>query len=191
IYGSEAPTCRVYLILIGKVKISRAGAGQSQILLDVYQADEFFGESCIVGSVTNEMATALEPVRVMSWPATQIRELALRNPELGFSMLQLLARKAVEAADRVESFAVDNSERRTIEALIRLATKLGKPTQSGGKEMIALTHQEIAEYVGTSRESVTQYMHAFRRKGLLDYSRKNIVVFEDALRDLVATEDVV
>jgi CRP-like cAMP-binding protein len=181
IYGDEASKDRLYLVLDGTVKIARVRPDQSRVLVDVYQEDEFFGGSCLVGSVTNETATALGSVRVMSWPATQIRELVLRRPELGFSLLQLLIQRSVEFGERVQSFAADNIERRAVVALLRFSNKLGRPAAGGGREMIAFTHHELAQYVGTSREGITVMMNAFRRRGFLNYSRKSMVVFEDAL----------
>jgi CRP-like cAMP-binding protein len=189
IYGPDTPPASLYVVLAGKVKICRAAHDGQQVVLDVYQTDEFFGESSLVGCGASEMATALETARVMSWSATEIREIVLKRPDLGFALLQLAIQRSVEFGNRIESFSLDNIERRLIAALLRFAEKLGTLGDDGGREMIAFTHELLSQYVGTSREIVTHYMNYFRRKGCLNYSRKSIVVFEDALRNLISVEE--
>jgi len=49
--------------------------------------------------------------------------------------------------------------------------------------MMALTHELLSQYVGTSREIITHYMNQFRRDGYLRYSRKGILLHRDAMRD--------
>ena len=49
--------------------------------------------------------------------------------------------------------------------------------------MAALTHELLAQYVGTSREIVTHYMNQFRRQGYLGYSRKGISLYRDAFKE--------
>jgi len=188
IYGPESRPSSLYVVLAGKVKLCRSAHHGQQVVLDVYQTDEFFGESSLIGGGYNEMAVALENTRVMSWGANEIREIVLKRPDLGYALLQLSVQRTVEFGDRIESFSLDNIERRLVSALLRFAEKLGTPSDDGGREMIAFTHELLSQYVGTSREIVTHYMNYFRRKGCLNYSRKSIVVYEDGLRNLVTLE---
>jgi CRP/FNR family transcriptional regulator, cyclic AMP receptor protein len=51
--------------------------------------------------------------------------------------------------------------------------------------MLPLTHETLAQYVGTSREIVTHYMNRLRRGGFVRYTRKNIVLYRDALKESV------
>jgi CRP-like cAMP-binding protein len=50
LYGAEKPTENVYLMIDGKVKLCRQASGGRPVIADIYQADEFFGESAFVGS---------------------------------------------------------------------------------------------------------------------------------------------
>lgn len=184
IYGPEAPSASLYVVLAGKVKLCRTAPGGLQVVLDVYQTDEFFGESSLVGGSANESAVALENARVMSWTASEVYEIVLKRPDLGLALLQLAIMRSIDFGKRIESFSLDNIEHRLISALLRFAERLGTPAEDGGREMIAFTHELLSQHVGTSREIVTHYMNYFRRRGALRYSRKSIVVFEDALRHL-------
>jgi CRP/FNR family transcriptional regulator len=55
----------------------------------------------------------------------------------------------------------------------------------GSFRMPPLTHELLAQYVGTSREIITTYMNQFRRDGYLKFSRKEVILFPDPLREWV------
>src|SRR5580658_62352 len=83
IYGQEQPSTSIYLVIDGKVKICRLADDGRQVVVDIYQPDEFFGESAFVGeSQRSEMAVALENTKLMTWTTTEIEEIATRRPRL-------------------------------------------------------------------------------------------------------------
>ncbi len=60
---------------------------------------------------------------------------------------------------------------------------MGERQDDGGIHMLPLTHETLAQYVGTSREIVTHYMNRLRREGYVLYTRKSIVLYCEALRE--------
>jgi CRP-like cAMP-binding protein len=68
-------------------------------------------------------------------------------------------------------------------ALLELCRSTGTPTQNGTRRLTGLTHQAIADYVGTSREIVTSEMNRLRRMGYVTYSRLHTDIFTDALAE--------
>jgi CRP-like cAMP-binding protein len=106
-----------------------------------------------------------------------------RTPRLGIALLQLLAQRSLDFGNRLESFAVDNIARRLARSLVRFSERLGEENGDGSVLMMPFTHELLSQVVGTSREIVTHYMNQFRRQGYLQYSRKGISVYRDALRD--------
>lgn len=192
IYSHEQPSTSIYLVIDGKVKICRMTDEGKQVVVDIYQPDEFFGEAAFVGTMErNELAVALEDVKLMMWTITEIEEIAMRRPKLAIALLQLLVQRSMDFGSRIESFSVDNIARRLARALIRFSERLGQPTEDGSVQMIPFTHELLSQYVGTSREIVTHYMNQFRRQGYLRYSRKGILLRRDSLRDWLRVESAV
>jgi len=184
IYGLDQPSMGLYLVIAGKVKICRTGVDNREVVVDIYQTDEFFGESAFVGeSHRSETAIALENTKLMIWTINEIEELATRRPRLAIALLQLLVQRSMDFGSRIESFAVDNISRRLARTLIRFSERLGHETPDGSVQMIPFTHEFLSQYVGTSREIVTHYMTRFRRQGYLRYSRKGIQLHRDAMKD--------
>jgi len=184
IYNQDQPSTSIYLIIDGKVKVCRMAEDGRQVVVDIYQADEFFGESAFLSSPTrDEQAMAIDNTKVMTWTTAEIEDIIMRRPHLAIAFLQILAQRSIEFGHRIESFSVDNIARRLARALIRFSERLGQRDNDGSVQMMPFTHELLSQYVGTSREIVTHYMNHFRRQGYLRYSRKGIMLYRDALKD--------
>jgi CRP/FNR family transcriptional regulator len=184
IYSQDQPSNSLYLVIDGKVKVCRMAEDGHQVVLDIYQTDEFFGESTFLSSAAHvEQAVALENTKAMTWSAAEIEDLVARRPRLAIALLQILVQRTVDFGHRIESFSVDNIARRLARSLIRFSQRLGQNAEDGSVQMMPFTHELLSQYVGTSREIITHYMNQFRRQGYLRYSRKGILLYRDALKE--------
>ena len=184
IYTHDQPANSFYLVIAGKVKITRISDDGRPMLVDIYKTDDFFGESAFLSLVQRgEQATAIEETRVMTWGATQIEEIMEKRPRLAVAMVQVLGHRSLEFMRRIESFSLEDIGQRLSASLIRFADRMGERQEDGSVQMLPLTHETLAQYVGTSREIVTHYMNRLRRNGYIRYTRKNIVLYRDALRE--------
>jgi CRP-like cAMP-binding protein len=184
IYDGQHPPSDLYVVILGRVKISNVAEDGGQTIGRIVRAEGLFGESCLVGPLNrNESASALDNVTLMSWSRAEIEQQVEREPRLGIALSQYLVRECLELQDRIESMAVHKTPERVMLALLQLATDLGTPAPDGATRVASLTHHTIAEFVGTSREIVTFQMNRLRRLGLIRYSRKFIDVYAPAIRD--------
>ena len=184
IYNQDQPSTTIFLIIEGKIKVSRLADDGHQVVVDIYQPDEFFGESALLNLPHRcEQATALENSKVMAWTTAEIEDLILKRPRLSVALVQILVQRTIDFTHRIESFSVDNIARRLARSLIRFSERLGTAEEDGSVRMTPFTHELLSQYVGTSREIVTHYMNQFRRQGYLKYSRKEIILYRDAFRD--------
>jgi len=184
VYSRDQPSTSIYLVIDGKVKVCRLADDGRQVVVDIYQPDEFFGESAFLGPAQRaELSVALENTKVMTWTTSEIEDIATRRPRLAIALLQLLVQRSMDFGSRIESFSVDNIARRLARALIRFSERLGQVSDNGSVQMIPFTHELLSQYVGTSREIVTHYMNQFRRQGYLSYSRKGIQLHRDAMKE--------
>jgi len=182
IYNQQQPSLAVYLVIAGKVKVSRLAGDGRQVVLDIYRTDDLFGEAALLDAPPrSDQAVAMEDTRLMSWSPAEIELAIAKRPRLAMALLQILVQRSGDLTRRVESLSVDNIARRLATSLLRFAERLGTPGQDGAVSMPPFTHEMLAQYVGTSREIVTHYMSQFRRGGLLLYSRAGIVINRAAL----------
>jgi len=184
IYNQDQPSTSIYLVIDGKIKVSRLADDGHQVVMDIYQPDEFFGESAFLNLPHRpEQAVALENAKLMAWSTVEIDDIIMKRPRLAVALLQILAQRTMDFTYRIESFSVDNIARRLARTLIRFSERLGTQEEDGSVRMVPFTHELLSQYVGTSREIVTHYMNQFRRQGYLRYSRKGIILYRDAVKD--------
>src|SRR5690348_459891 len=182
IYDRSQPSKGLYLVIEGMVKVTHQDDNGHEVVVDLYQRDEFFGESGFLDLGTeSEAAKAFEDSKLMAWTAAELDALATRQPRLGIALLQVLTRRNVDLTHRVVSLAIDDIAHRVARTLLRFSERLGTSADDGTVRLIPITHELLSQYVGTSREVVTLHMNRFRRDGYLRYSRKGLIVNPTAL----------
>lgn len=184
IFDENSPSEAINLVVQGRVKVTVPSVDGAQTVVDIFNTDDFFGESALLGGRTiPQCAVALDNVTLMSWTRQEIEDQIERQPRLGIALLQMLVKRGLDYEARLQSFALDKTPERLIRALLRFADHLGAPGEDGSARIPPLTHQAISEYVGTSREIVTFQMNQLRQAGFLRYSRRGIQVYAEALRE--------
>ncbi len=182
IYEYDQPATAIYLVIDGKVRVTRLTPNGRRILVDIYQADEFFGESALLNfQRAPEMAVAGGPTRLMSWSVEEVEEIIRRQPMLAVALVQVFVQRSADFMRRIEDFSAENISRRLARSLIRFAERMGTEMDKGSVRIDPLTHEMLSQYVGTSREMVTHWMKEFQRRHYVCYSRQGILIYPEAL----------
>jgi CRP/FNR family transcriptional regulator len=173
----------LYLVLAGIIKLTRFGTPGKEFLVDLYTTDDIFGGSGILNIPdTAEEAVCFQRSRVMAWPIADVQDLILRRPRLGVALLQVFGRRLTGLMQRAESLSFESIDTRLARSLIHFSERLGAAQPDGSVIMEPLTHDLLAQYVGTSRELISVEMARLRRQGYVNYSRKAIILYRDALK---------
>jgi CRP/FNR family transcriptional regulator len=182
IYGPRVPPNGIYLVVAGKVALSRVAQNGDEVILEIVGAEELFGESAALGVPNgSERAATIERTTLMSWPISEIEGLLTKHPRLAVALLQIFARRNADLGLRIEGLAIDGIPRRLARSLLRLSERFGTPERDGSVRIMPFTHEFLSRYVGTSREVITQHMNRLRRLGCVNYSRDGIFLHRDAL----------
>src|SRR5262245_44673676 len=132
IYNQDAPSTNIYVILKGRVKVSRLAEGGRQVIVNIYQTKEFFGESALVHLPQRaEVATALENTKLMTWTASEVEQLAMRQPRLGIAFGHMLAQRATECTRRTDSSTANSVAQRLARCLISFSERMTTPRETG------------------------------------------------------------
>jgi CRP-like cAMP-binding protein len=184
IYNEDQKADGIYLLASGRVMVSAPGSDGSEIVLDIYRADHFFGHTGLLGLAhRGERSMTLERSTTMFWSTEEIEDQIQKHPRLGVALMQVLLLRNAEFSQRIESMANEKTPERVARILLRFADSLGETTADGSVRMPPLTHQTISNCIGTSREIVTFQMNRLRQLGYMRYSRRGIELYCDALRD--------
>ncbi|HWB98853.1 MAG TPA: Crp/Fnr family transcriptional regulator [Bryobacteraceae bacterium] len=186
IYDQEHPSGAIHLVMSGRVKVTIPGENRCRIVVDIYAADEMFGEASFLGlPARKENAEAMERTVLMSWTTDEIEDYIQSSPKLGLALIQMMVGRCVDFEARLQSMALDKTPERIARSLLRFTERVGVLEEDGSMRIPPLTHQLLSEYVGTSREIVTFQMNHFRALGYLRYSRKAIHIYPEVLRNFL------
>ena len=191
IYDAEHPNNHLYVVILGRVKISSTAEDGCQTVGRIVCAEGLFGEGCLIGCGTrSESAVALDNATLMAWSRDDIEQQIEREPRLGLALSQYLVRQCISLQDRIENMAIYKTPERVMMALIQFADDLGSPMADGSMRVASLTHNTIAEYVGTSREIVTFQLNRLRRMGLIRYSRRFMDIYAQAMAEALRDQGI-
>src|SRR5436305_13806994 len=128
IYDPQQPSDHLYVVILGRVKISNLADDGSQMAARIVAAEGLFGESALIGGQhRSEVAVALDNVSLMSWTVGEIEAQIEREPRLGLALAQYMVRQCLALQDRIESMAIYKTPERVMLALVQLCDSLGSP----------------------------------------------------------------
>jgi CRP/FNR family transcriptional regulator, cyclic AMP receptor protein len=178
LYSQGAPASAVYVVVSGRVRVLRASS--SRVLTVGYRCPgDLVGETGVFGSQQyQDSAIATEAVEAVEIPNEALRDLMLEDPVVNERLLRIMVDRRVEAERRVEELLVQSVESRVAGFLADAAQRHGIPDSRGVLVGVKYTHQEIGDYVGSTRETVTLTLGEFKRRGWIDFDHRRVVVLD-------------
>ena len=174
VYSLDEPATDVYSVVSGRVKILRASASGQQKIISIRYRGDVFGELALAGEKVegrrSDEAVAIDTTRVAVVRVEDFRRAVRFDAAAAQSALGYLTERLAEAHRQIESLAFDDNCRRLVRALLELSNDAARV----GETSVRLTHEELAELIGSSRESVTFMMLDLRRRGLIEYKRGEV-----------------
>ncbi|MEY4730033.1 MAG: hypothetical protein RL020_1191 [Pseudomonadota bacterium] len=162
----------LYIILSGKIKIFSANQAGKEVVFNVHGAGDYIGEMSLDGQPRSASAITLEPTSCSVVSGNQLREFISLHPDFATHLIFKLIRRARVASDNLKSLALLDVYGRIARLLLELAEPEGDVLVIKQK----LTHQDIADRVGSSREMVTRILKDLSTGGYLSMQEKHITV---------------
>lgn len=175
---------RIGVILEGRVKVSSFTEDGKEIVLAVRGSGDLLGEqSAIDGEPHGATATAMEPARVLIVPADRFLEFLSTHADAAIVLMRMLSARLRDADRKRIEFGAFDTEGRVASRLLELAGTYGRSVDAGLRIDLPLSQQELAGWVGSSREAVTKALQALRGRGFIETERRAITVIDmDGLR---------
>lgn len=174
---------RVYLVLKGRVKIYQVAENGKEIIIDVASKGDVVGDMAVVedGERTACAQAIEETVAVcISWE--DFAHLVQQSPRLAFAMMELMTRRLAGAHHALMSLVSKPVSARLADTLLA--------REDGGVVRLGLTHQELGQTIGTSRETVTALLSRFVALGALVPAGDGYRIADEQLLDEIANGDV-
>jgi len=168
----------MYVVRQGRVKVVRQLPSGKETILAFHDAGEFFGEmSLLDGGTTPASVIAVIPTTILSLARRDFRNL-LTNAAVNEALLRMLCKRCREAWSQVELLTLHHAEARIRSLLHQLCTSKGMQVPEGVQIEGRLTHRELADMAGITRESASRAVSRLQKLGLLRMESGSVLVLE-------------
>ena len=179
-YRPEEPGEVLFILKEGRVQLYRISPEGKKLVITTLGPHTLFGEMALLGTrMHNTFAEAVDDCLICVMSRTDLERMILSKPRVALRVLEITGKRLREAEERLENMAFKGIPARLASLLMRLSEEQESDTITG------LTHQDLAESVGTYRETATQVLNDMKSQGLIEIGRKRISILDkDALWEL-------
>lgn len=184
--GEEAHS--IYVIQAGGIRLLERASDEQQVNIKVYGAGDVLGLLAISGSYRHpSSAEAIDDTQVIGIPGEAMRQLMQCHALLGLWVVDLLVNHVHHAHARIRHLVTERVEQRLARGLLHYCEKFGRSVDGRRISIdITLSQQDMAEFSGTTLETVNRTLKAWEEKGYIRRARQHIDVLDrEALAQLV------
>ena len=167
----------VMLLASGRVKICSVTEEGKQAILAFIDPGELFGELAILDQAQrDEFAEAAETSLVVMIPTAKIQELMAEMPDVSLGVTKLIGLRRQRIERRLKNLLFRSNRERLVHLLLELAEQYGRTTTDGIELKIKLSHQDLANVIGSTRETVTVVLGELQAEGSVRLGRRKIIL---------------
>ena len=186
LFSPGTPSDAIYFIEKGRVRVTRLSPEGKTVILALLGPGDMIGEAAWEAGVHDNYAETLEDSRIYQIGREAFLNFVRENPEFGLRFISVIGARLKQANARIEDLVFRQVPSRVARLLLNLAETHGRVTPNGVKVEFPLTHQDIADMVGSSRVTVTQVINKFRESNWIDVESKRVTI-----HDIRALEEMV
>lgn len=176
----------VYFLGAGRVKVSKVTRDGKELTLAYRNAGDFFGETCLLdGGPREEMVEAMEPTTAVELEKGPFDQLLRSNVAATYPLALVLISRRRDLETKVEQLIFKDVVSKLAELLLRLGSEHGIESKKGLSLDLKITHQEMANLIGSTRETVSLTLSQFKRKALIATEGRRVILADrEGLRAL-------
>lgn len=189
-YSPEDASEVLFILKAGRVRIYRLSADGKALTTAIIEAGTIFGEMAILGQgMHDSYAESLTPCVLCLMSRDDVKRLLLGDQRIALRITETMGRRLLEAERRLSDFAFKSLPERIATVLVTLAER--EPPRfsvwpgRASRPELRFTHEQLAEMVGTRRETATKVLNDWREQGLIELKRGKVVLVDlETLRRL-------
>jgi len=176
----------VHFLASGRVKVSKVTRDGKELTLAYRTAGDSFGESCLLeGGPREEMAEAMEASVTVEVERSALDKVIGSTAGIAYHFARTMIARRRELESKVEQLIFKDVGSKLAELLLRLGSEHGIENKRGLVLGVKITHQEMANLIGSTRETVSLTLSQFKRKGFIETEgRKVILADREGLRSM-------
>lgn len=179
LYLPGDPSSSVYLLKQGRVKLANTGASGKEVTFEILEPGEVFGEMEVLeGSPRETAAEALDDTLICVIRREDFDRYLATHPNVSVKLTKLIGLRLRKIQSRIEDLVFRDVPARLAHLLVELSKSDGVKAPQGIRLRAKLTHQEMANLIGCSRETVTNTLGQFKDHGLIQMDGRTITILQ-------------
>lgn len=161
----------IFILKKGTVQLYRISPEGKKLVIYTLSDGTLFGEMSLLGQrMHNTFAEAITDCTICVMSRNDLERLVLTRPQVALRILEITGNRLRETEEQLEALAFKSIAARLAALLLRLARD--------GNEVAGLTHQDLAEMIGTYRETTTQTLNDMKARGIVEIGRRKITILD-------------
>lgn len=187
LFNEKDSASGVYFVLEGEVKLSMNSAEGKRLILRIARKGEVLGlASALSGRPCEMTAEILYPAKIATVRRTDFLNFLTRHPEVYRTVTEELSRSYNLACDQLRTVGLSSSAPEKLARLLLEWSENGQTTERGTRCRFPLTHGEIGEFIGASRETVTRTLSTFKSRHLVVFNGSTLMIPSRAALEILA-----
>ncbi len=179
VYTAGDKSDKIYMLKEGMVKLSRLSDDGRELTVELLEPGDIFGELSIAGEEERETsAEAIEDSMICAINRQEFEDFIGKNPGFSLAITRFIGFRLRRIESRLENLIFRDVRSRLQMLFSDLAAKYGQQSQEGLRIKLKLTHQDIANLIGSSRETVTLEINKLKKEGSLQVDGRNYTLTE-------------
>ena len=180
--GMEANT--LYIINEGKIKLFKYTKDGKEQIFNILSEGDFFGELNLFKDEEYTFnAEAIAPTKLCSLTKENMRDIILKRPEIALKILGIIGDRLSKLETLAANLATNDVDVRIASLIMELKDKYGYETKEGIEIKLPITREEMSNYTGVTRETISRKLKKFEEDGIIKLvgNKKILIVDEEGL----------
>jgi CRP/FNR family transcriptional regulator, cyclic AMP receptor protein len=190
IFRKGSPGLGMLAVLKGQVRISSIGPDGNQIVLNVINEGEVFGEIALLdGKERTADAVAMTACELLALDRRDFVPFLRANPDVALRLMSVLCERLRRTTEQYEDMIFLDAPSRLAKKLLQLAGDQPAQAKPAVKPLVTISQRELGSMIGLSRESINKQLSAWQQDGVIKVEQGSITILDrTALQDCVGTE---
>lgn len=178
----------LYFINEGKIKLYKVTKDGKEQILHILSEGDFFGELELLKVSTYGFSSkAIMDSKICTLTKDEMKKIMLKNPEISMKVLETLAKRLSSVENLAQNLATNDADSRIAYLLIDLSEKYGEKTDKNISIKLPLTREDMANYIGVTRETISRKLKKFEDENLIKLigAKSILILDEEKLKDYI------
>lgn len=169
-----------HYIKSGKVKITQMATDGREHIINILGPGEVFAEVLLFNrGPYPATSVAIEDSVIGIIKNSDLENVVAENSRIALHIIQVMSKKLIHAQMKIRTLALSDTVSRTAQVLVRLSRQYGQPVAGGVQITIDMTRQDLANLVGTTRETVSRVLSSMKKDKVIDFAEHQIIILDE------------